>query len=257
MRPPHTRLARLFIAAPLSPAAAVELERDKSHYLSNVLRKHSGDLVRIFNGRDGEWLAELHQHKSSALTLICQQRLHPQIDYAPLLLFFSLIKRDHLDFLVQKATELGVTKFFPLITGRCNVREINLDRLVLVAREASEQSERLDVPEIAPPVQGLAQVLAASGRDYNLCVCTEHGSGETPGKAFAKMAAGLAPAILTGPEGGFTTEEHDMIKSTPGIVQLSMGSRILRADTAAIAALAAWQALHGEWTESHRKGLDT
>lgn len=256
MRSSHTRLARLFIEAPLSPAANAELKRDNQHYLANVLRKRSGDLIRVFNGRDGEWLAELRQSKSSALTLICQQKIRQQSDCRPLLLFFSLIKRDHLDFLVQKATELGVTKFFPIITERCNIREINLVRLALIAREASEQSERLDVPEIKPPQQ-LAQVLAGSDQDYNLCVCTEHGSGETPNDAFARIPAGLAPALMTGPEGGFTAEEHNMIQSAKGVVQLSLGSRILRADTAALAALAAWQALRGEWTETHERRLDT
>jgi 16S rRNA (uracil1498-N3)-methyltransferase len=237
---------RLYVDAPLFVGADIYLMDETIHYLRNVLRKSVGDRVRLFNGRDGEWLAGIEGTNQKQFRLMCHEQTRIQVATSQLSLFFGIIKREHLDFLVQKSCELGVSRLYPIITQRCNVRQLSLPRLQSIAREAAEQSERLDTPEIFP-AQPLENIIAKATQQHTLYVCAEDGSGQPPHFAFREPSITKPTAILIGPEGGFAPDELQMIKNTQAVTLLNLGQRILRADTAALAALSCWQALRGDW----------
>ncbi|HET6183734.1 MAG TPA: 16S rRNA (uracil(1498)-N(3))-methyltransferase [Acetobacteraceae bacterium] len=226
---------RLFVAAPLAEGAAVAATPEQARYLGAVMRRAVGDHVLLFNGADGEWLARIATLGRGAAGLIAERRLRPQRAEPDLWLVFALLKRDATDLVVQKATELGAAALFPLITERTNAARVNEARLAAIAAEAAEQSERLTVPAIHPP-QRLAALLETWPPERPLYAALERTDGARPPPATG--AAGL----LIGPEGGFTPAELDALARVPFVRPVSLGPRILRAETAAFAGLALLQA---------------
>ena len=226
---------RLFVDAPLAAGGEIAASPGQAHYLASVMRRAPGGPVQLFNGRDGEWEARLAAVRRDAATLIVQARLRPQATEPDLWLAFAPLKRNATDLVVQKATELGVAAILPVITGRTNAERVNLARLVAIATEAAEQSERLTVPAVRPPAR-LAALLAEWPPDRRLFVAAER--VEAPRLRPAALPAGL----LVGPEGGFTEAELDDLSGCPFSVPVSLGTRILRAETASIVGLALLQA---------------
>jgi 16S rRNA (uracil1498-N3)-methyltransferase len=226
---------RLHVTAALSAGAELDASASQAHYLAAVMRRAVGDGVRLFNGADGEWQARilaLHRNRAR-LGVACQ--LRPQAAEPDLWLAFALLRRDATDLVVQKATELGAAVLLPVLTTRTNAGRVNLARLTAIATEAAEQCERLTVPHVAPP-QPLAGLLAAWPDGRPLVAALER--QPAPPVAPATGAAGL----LIGPEGGFAPAELDELHRHAFVRAASLGPRILRAETAAIAGLALLQA---------------
>ncbi len=236
---------RLYVDAPLGCDAPVETGAATAHYLRSVMRLSPGDPVTLFNGRDGEWRALLVRADRNSALLRPVTRLRGQMAAPDLWLVFALIKRGPLDFLLHKATELGVARLLPVITARTNIRDLNLERAAATLREAAEQCERLDLPVVSNPVP-LDTLLRDWPADRALYACAEAGAVTPAAQAFAAHGAGRPAALLTGPEGGFTEVELDMLRHCPFVAPVGLGPRLLRAETAALAALACWQALAGD-----------
>lgn len=238
---------RLFVDADLTAGAAFDASPSQAHYLMSVMRRTAGDPVWLFNGRDGEWLAHIDTPAKRLCRFRIDQRRRVQDSSLDLWLVFAPVKNARLEILVEKATELGVTALVPVLTERTIVRRLNLDRLRAHAIEAAEQSNRLSVPDVRAPV-----ALDALIRDWprrRLVYADEIG----PAPAAAAALSGLSPrpaAALIGPEGGFSTDERALILSAPDVVPLSLGPRLLRADTAALVTLALVQALVGDGVEA-------
>jgi 16S rRNA (uracil1498-N3)-methyltransferase len=242
---------RLYVKFNLHQKLVAETSAEQSHYLRNVLRLKPGDSVRLFNGRDGEWRGEIAapQGKSAKQPLAINviEQLRPQNTEPDLWLCCAPIKKTHFDFMIEKATELGARTLQPILTQRTQVREVNVERCHAIAIEAAEQSERLSIPEIRKPVT-LDTLIKDWPKDRALIVCAEHGVATPVKEAFALKRLKAAPTgIVTGPEGGFAKEELDQLRAIEGAIFIRLGPRILRADTAAIAALSCWQALCGDW----------
>ena len=236
---------RLYVSTDLAGGLSVELQPAQAHYIRNVLRLGPGDAVALFNGRDGEWLGRIDDMGKGRCSLTLHQQSRTQAPEGDLWLVFAPIKRARIDFLVEKATELGVSELRPVYTGRTNVERVNLDRLRANAVESAEQTERLTVPEVREP-ERLEQLLSRWPAQRRLLLCDE--SGASPPIAAALQGAAMGPwAVLVGPEGGFTETELDGLKKLPFVCPVGLGPRVLRADTAALAALAAFQALIGDW----------
>jgi 16S rRNA (uracil1498-N3)-methyltransferase len=228
---------RLFVTATLQQGEAVPAGEGQAHYLTQVMRRKDGDLLRVFNGRDGEWRARILASSRKTVLLEPLAQLRPQAAEPDCWLCFALLKRQKTDLVVEKATELGVCLIQPIITERTQADHVNLDRLRAIAIEAAEQCERLAVPEIRPPLR-LAQLLAGWPSARQLYIADERRTGKTA----RPPADALQPiALMTGPEGGFTDAELDGIGNYPGAanaLRVSLGARILRAETAVIAGLA-------------------
>jgi 16S rRNA (uracil1498-N3)-methyltransferase len=239
--------ARLYIDTPLAAGGAVGASPAQAHYLKTVLRLRPGDPVALFNGCDGEWLARIDGFGKGWASLALAERRRRQAEEPDLWLVFAPIKRARIDFLAQKATELGVSALWPVITGHTEVTRVNRERLSANAIEAAEQSARLTVPKVFPATS-LDQALARWPRERRLVVCAESGPATPIAEALAAAAAPATPwAVLTGPEGGLTASELDALGKLPFVTRVGLGPRVLRADTAALAALACWQALVGDW----------
>lgn len=239
---------RLFIEDDLAASAALSLEGQRAHYLRDVLRLGVGAGVLLFNGRDGEWHAKVTATAKRSLDLGVESRTRPQIGEPDLWLCFAPVKKARIDFIAEKATELGVSALVPVITRRTNVERVNVERLRANAVEAAEQTERLSVPEVREPVP-LDRLLTAWPAGRRLLIADETGGGRPILDALREAQPGPW-AVLIGPEGGFTREELDRIAALPGVLPVGLGPRILRADTAAIAALACLQAAIGDWREA-------
>lgn len=238
---------RLHVADDLASGGIVGLGASQAHYLRSVLRLGPGDEVALFNGRDGEWLARIDGVGKGWASLVLVLQSLPQTPEPDIWLLFAPIKRGRIDFLVQKATELGVGALLPTTTRRTAVERINLVRLAATAVEAAEQCRRLSVPELRP-VQSLESVLASWPAERRLLFCDELG-GPPPIEALATAEAGRGTvpwAILVGPEGGFDGRESSALRQCPFVAPMSLGPRILRTETAAVAALSLWQALMGD-----------
>jgi len=236
---------RLYVEARLSEGARVEATQGQAHYLLHVMRARAGDRVSLFNGRDGEWLAQIAEVTKRRCAFVCEGQTRAQEGAPDLWLCFAPIKKTPADYVAQKATELGVSVLQPVMTLRTIVSRVNLERLRANAIEAAEQSDRLTVPKAREPVP-LEKLLATWAPERHLLFCDE--AGEAPPVAEAlRAAASGAWAVLTGPEGGFDPAERIAIRARPFAVPVSLGPRTLRADTAALAALAVWQALRGDW----------
>lgn len=240
---------RLYIETPLPGDGVLELGRDQSHYLANVMRANVGTLVALFNGRDGEWASEVTEVSKKNVVLRVTSRLQDQRGEPDLWLAFAPIKKARLDFMAQKATELGVSHMVPVMTRRTIVDRVKTDRLHANAVEAAEQCERLTVPTIGEPLK-LEKLLADWPKGRHIMFCDEDLSGQPAIDALRAAASKAAPGpwgIIIGPEGGFDDTERKMIRAQEGCVVVTLGPRILRADTAAMAAISLWQSALGDW----------
>jgi 16S rRNA (uracil1498-N3)-methyltransferase len=236
---------RLFVGAALEPGGAVALDEGQSHYLLHVLRAKAGDRVLLFNGRDGEWLGEIGATSKRGVAVTVINQTEKQTDVPDVWLLFAPVKKTPSDYLAQKATELGVRKLQPVFTRRTIVTRINQERLKANAVEAAEQSARLTVPEIGEAI-ALEKLLDAWPRERRIFFCDE--GGDAKPLAEAAREAGEGPcAILTGPEGGFDPQEREILRDRSFVTPVTLGPRILRADTAALAALAIWQSVKGDF----------
>ena len=239
------RAPRLFVDAELEPRAAIALERDQSNYLGNVLRLAAGDTILVFNGRDGEWQAAIAGRKRpESLTIIEQTR--PQDRLPDLAYVFAPLKHARLDYMVQKAVEMGAARLQPVLTRFTQVSRINGERLRANVIEAAEQCGILSVADVADPMP-LERYLTARDAGRLLIFCDEVSEVTNPLTTLEHGAAASGIDVLIGPEGGFAEEERSLLLRQSRILRLSLGPRILRADTAAVAALALVQAALGDW----------
>lgn len=236
---PPKSLPRLFVRSALAEGASVELDLSQANYLGNVLRLGQGAQLLLFDGASGEWLARITEAGRKRMSLTVERQARTLEQVPDLTLAFAPVKRAQVDWLVEKATELGVARLQPVITQRTVVERVKLERLQAIAIEAAEQCGRTLLPEIAEPVGLSAFLKQAAGALY----FADENGGEPVGTAFQPGPA----TILTGPEGGFTAEERASISALPNVRAVSLGPRILRAETAALAAVAAYMALAGDW----------
>lgn len=239
MRDVHSKTPRLYVDAPLDTKASVSLSLNQTHYLRNVLRMEEGAALCLFNGRDGEWQASLGVLGKKSAEAIAMRQLRPQATASDLWALFAPVKKEGTDLMVEKATELGASLLWPVLTARSNTQRVNAERWQANAIEAAEQCERLDIPEIRD-LAPLAEALANWPAGRVLFVCAERGAAQPALTAFAAHK-GTPAAILTGPEGGFTESEIDLLSGHSFVVKISLGSNILRAETALIAAMAGYQ----------------
>lgn len=230
--------ARLHVAGPIGAGTKVRLEDDRAHYLRNVLRLREGEPVRLFNAEHGEWSARLASLARHAATLEPVERLRaPGLEPGPTLVF-APIRKNRLDWLVEKAVELGVARLVPVITRRTVVKPENADRLAAIAREAAEQCERLTLPPVAPPTAFDAWLAGReTGGEPVLVALTREAAADPLAQALRGLAQ--PPTLLIGPEGGFGPDEREQLRAAPGVRAVSLGPRILRTETAALAMLAA------------------
>jgi len=236
---------RLYVDGPLGDGGAVAATADQAHYLGRVMRLGIGDPVLLFNGRDGEWRADIQQIDKRAAQLAVLEKTRDQDEAPGPWLAFAPVKKTGTDFIVQKATELGASRLLPVTTANTQTGRANTERLRAQAVEAAEQCERLSVPEVSD-MTALEALLADWPRDRPLFALDETGGG-APLAATAK-ASGEAVGFLVGPEGGFQARELDRFAKLPFVIPVTLGPRILRAETACLAALSVWQAVVGDWT---------
>ena len=244
--------ARLYVADDLVAGGGITPDKDQSHYLMNVMRLTDGALVALFNGRDGEWTASVTAtgRKSCVLTPTVQTR--PQQPSPDLWVLFAPVKKARLDFMAQKASEMGASVIWPVRTEFCQVTRVNDHRLAANAIEAAEQTERLDIAKIRD-FEPLGAALDAIEDDRCLIWCDEDIANDAAHNAITVLGASARPdkaAILIGPEGGFSETERQILRRRDNCVPVSLGPRILRADTAVIAAMACFQSVWGDW--AHR-----
>jgi 16S rRNA (uracil1498-N3)-methyltransferase len=245
------RTPRLFLDATLSPGAEVPLEREQANYLLNVLRLKPGGDVLVFNGREGEWHTRLAASGRKGATLSIVERTRAQTADGDLHYLFAPLKHARLDFMVQKAVEMGAARLQPVLTRHTQAERVNLARMRANAIEAAEQCGILNVAQVAESVK-----FGAFARDWTadrvLVFCDEDAEVKDPLAALLAARGGgiagpLPVSVLTGPEGGFAAEERETLLKLPNVIRLALGPRILRADTAAVAALALVQAVLGDW----------
>jgi len=237
-------MIRLYIPLSLSPGAAVAPTLDQSRYLTQVMRLKAGDELRVFNGRDGEWRCSVAEVLKRGCLLKAEERVRDQILPPDVELILAVVKKSPLEFAVEKATELGVRRIRLVRTARTQPQTIRLDRLDTIAIESAEQTGRMDVPEIVAS-EPLDALLDGWDPDRRLVFCDE--TGGPPALAALPEAGGASWAILIGPEGGFSPEERARLRALPFATAVSLGPRVLRADTAAVTALTLWQATLGDW----------
>ena len=259
--PPHGSAPRLYVDADLNSGARVAATEGQGHYILHVMRRGDGDQVILFNGRDGEWEAQLDIPSKRQVSFVVAAQTKPQAGIPDIWLMFAPLKTARLELLAEKATELGVSALVPVTTRRTVIQRVNARRLTAIVTEAAEQCERLTVPAILN-ARPLGEVLKewpeqeiSTRHLYFLDEGAVRTCDATPiAQGLAKERAGPV-AILVGPEGGFTDDERDMLRGLPYVTPLIMGPRILRAETAALAALACWQALQGDWHDPQDHGV--
>jgi 16S rRNA (uracil1498-N3)-methyltransferase len=245
------RTPRLFVEAPLGEGAALALSREQANYLGNVLRLKDGEPVLVFNGRDGEWRARLAGAGRKAARLELTERVREQTAAHDLHYLFAPLKHARLDYMVQKAVEMGVSRLQPVFTRHTQAERVNLARMRANAIEAAEQCGILNVAAIAAPVK-LDAFIRDRVPDRLLIFCDEDADVKDPVAALSAgrgggIAGPLPFSVLIGPEGGFAEEERAALIQLPNVIRLALGPRILRADTAAVAALTLVQAVLGDW----------
>lgn len=234
--------ARLYVPDALTPGAAVALAADRAHYLRHVLRLGEGAAVALFNGRDGEYRASIAKLGKKDAVLQVETQLRPFRAAADVWLCFAPIRQGRIEFIVEKATELGVGRLLPVLTQRTQVNKVNAERLAAHAREAAEQSERLDVPEVGNTIS-LEKLMSEWPAARRLFLCAERSDAPSlldTAQAWPKTAP---CALLVGPEGGFAPEELKIMAGRENVFPVSLGPTVLRAETAALAALAILQAV--------------
>lgn len=245
MERPDFKKQRIFVEGTLSEGSAVEADRAQANYLLNVLRLDETDTVLLFNGRDGEWLAAIEPAGRKKCRLVPVAQTRPQPGKSSLIYCFAPLKHARLDYMVQKAVEMGAGVLQPVITQFTQNRRLNLERMRANAIEAAEQCGILSVPQMRDPVT-LETLLAQWPDDYCLIFCDEAASDTDP-VPHLKPLRGSPLAVLIGPEGGFSQGERKLLVSQVFVTPIPLGPRILRADTAAVAALAAVQMIAGDW----------
>jgi len=238
---PPKSLPRLFVRAPLSEGAAVELDAGQANYLGNVMRLGVGAELLLFDGSSGEWLGRVADAGKKRMALTIERRTRAAEAVPDLWLAFAPVKRAQVDWLVEKATELGVARLIPVVTQRTIVERVKPERMQAIAIEAAEQCGRTLLPEISGLLP-LARLLKERSTSRRLYFADENG-GEPAASAFSSGPS----MILIGPEGGFTEEERALVRGAVNAVPVSLGPRVLRAETAALAAVSAWMACVGDW----------
>lgn len=241
---PPKSLPRLFVHQDLVEGTCITLEAPQANYLGNVLRMTSGAKLLLFDGRSGEWLASIAETGKRRMTLIAERKTREVETVPDLWLAFAPVKRAQTDWLVEKATELGVARLIPVMTQRTVAERVRLDRLRAIMIEAAEQCGRTALPQICEPLP-LLRLLDDRDAARTLYFADENGG--------ADVAAAFRPGpalLLTGPEGGFTSEERERVRASSNSIAVSLGPRILRAETAALASLAAFMAVAGDWRSS-------
>src|SRR5262245_15570607 len=236
---------RLFVEADLAEGGTVGCTPAQTNYLRNVLRLQPGDAIAVFNGREGEWRAELAEAGRRGVSLLVRAQVRaqeggPDIDY-----LFAPLKRVRLDYMVEKATEMGVGRLRPVLTRRTVAERVNVERMRAHAIEAAEQCGTLRLPEVCAP-EKLERVVADWEPTRPLVFCDEDSAEHCPFTALARIPPGPI-AVLVGPEGGFDPAERELLSSQPFVTRISLGPRVLRADTATVAALALVNAVLGDW----------
>lgn len=243
--------ARLYIDEDLKHGQGLSPSAGQAHYLMKVMRAKNGEGVILFNGRDGEWLSLIEDAGKKSCTLRIAEQRRPQALDPDIWLAFSPLKKNNTDFIVEKATELGVSRLIPVFTERTNTARVKSERLSLICMEAAEQCDRLSVPQVSEPIT-FADLIADWPQDRALLVPDETGGGE-PLKTVLESATRYKPhGFLIGPEGGFAPSELDAFDNLPFVTRVGLGPRILRAETAALAALACYQSICGDWESRPR-----
>jgi 16S rRNA (uracil1498-N3)-methyltransferase len=242
---------RLYVTTDLAGGLSIGLEPSQAHYVKTVLRLEKGAALALFNGRDGEWLGRIDGVGKGWCSVMLHEQRRPQQAVPDFWLLFAPIKRGRIDFLVEKATELGVAALRPVQTQRTMVERVNLDRLRANAIEAAEQTERLSVPELTEP-EPLLRLMGRWPAQRRLLLCDESGTAPPIAETLRHAASGPW-AVLVGPEGGFAETELDALRKLPFVSPVGLGPRVLRADTAALAALAVLQAFIGDWSAPLRR----
>ncbi len=239
-------IPRLYLDADLQEGEAVAPLEAQSKYLTRVMRLQEGSRVRAFNGRHGEWACRMRFDGRRAL-LLPETKTREQVDAAPLTLVFAPLKKARTDFVVEKACELGATVIQPVLTEFTQTKTVRTDRLQTLVIEAAEQTERLDIPEVRE-AKPLASVLAEWSADTSILYGDEAGSA-APVLDVLRRAERRTGAVLVGPEGGFSKRERDMLRKLDIVVPVTLGPRILRAETAAVSMLTLWQSVLGDWSD--------
>ena len=241
---PPKSTPRVFVDNALSVGAAIRIDGAAAHYLLSVMRLKMGSAVKLFDDRSGEYLATIADADKRALTVSVDAHLRPRGDVPDLWLCQALIKKDRFDWIVEKSCELGIARFVPVHTSRCVVDKVKEERLRSHMIEAAEQCERTALPSITP-LEKLAQMLKNWPTDRHLYYCNERGGASF---TIALKDQPGPSAILIGPEGGFTDQEIALLSDHASAIAVSLGPRILRADTAAVTAISVWMAQHGDWS---------
>jgi 16S rRNA (uracil1498-N3)-methyltransferase len=239
---------RLHVDGDLKARASLALGPDQAHYLQHVMRCRVGEAILLFNGRDGEWQGSVSSFGKGRCAVEVEKQLAAQGPEPDIWYLFAPIKRARLDYMMEKASELGAAKIIPVLTRRTMVARVNIERLQANATEAAEQCGRLSVPKVEPEVP-LARLLDGWDKGRKLIFCDEGGGVEAMAKALSAYAGkpSVPWALLIGPEGGFDDQERALLRSRDFVIPVSLGPRILRADTAAMAALTVWQMILGDW----------
>ena len=245
------RTPRLYVEQPIEEGVSIALDASQANYLGNVLRLKTGDGMLVFNGRDGEWRGTLASAGKRRLTLAIGTRTRPQTGALDLHYLFAPLKHARLDYMAQKAVEMGASRLQPILTRHAQVARVNLERMRANAIEAAEQCGILTLPEIRPPLT-LERMIAEFEPARLLVFCDEEAQVKDPVAALsqarnARRGQAMPLAVLVGPEGGFAAEERAALLQLPNAVRLALGPRTLRADTAAVAALALVGAVLGDW----------
>jgi 16S rRNA (uracil1498-N3)-methyltransferase len=242
-------MTRLYHHDNLYVNQVLTLTEGQAHYVRHVLRATIGHRLAIFNERDGEWSAALTSVSKAITTVTIEERLRPAVVGPEISLLFAPIKHDPLTFLIEKATELGVRHFLPVMTERCNISRLNHNRVLSNLTEAAQQSERFDIPTLYP-LMPLRDALSNWNPQLPLFVCQERGAALPIAQALQLLASHEPVGFLVGPEGGFSSKEIGYLKTFSFTKYISLGPRILRAETAALAAVTCYQTLVGDWTAS-------
>ncbi len=248
---------RLFVEDALAEGGSIVLSAEQTHYAITVMRLAGGDHIAVFNGSDGEWAAQIASVERRRCTLRLVELLRAQFSGPGPWLVFAPVKRARIDFLAAKATELGASALWPVLTARTEARRVNVGRLRANAIEAAEQCGRLDIPDVLP-LTDLDRALSDWPIERRLLVCDPTAGAQPVAELLSAGDDGLRAewAILTGPEGGFTRSELDGLGKLPFVSRAGLGPRTLRAETAGLAALACWQALLGDWRDGATSSVD-